>query len=44
MEAEYKKFVADMKDKAMSFKGNALAVSFQLYLVTIVYTLRDMSD
>ncbi|KAF9123599.1 THO complex subunit 2 [Mortierella sp. 14UC] len=25
MEAEYKAFVADMKDKAMSFKGNALA-------------------
>ncbi|KAG9071266.1 THO complex subunit 2 [Linnemannia hyalina] len=27
MEAEYKKFVADMKDKAMSFKGNALAMA-----------------
>ncbi|KAF9903789.1 THO complex subunit 2 [Linnemannia zychae] len=25
VEAEYKAFVADMKDKAMSFKGNALA-------------------
>ncbi|KAF8936987.1 THO complex subunit 2 [Haplosporangium gracile] len=27
MEAEYKNFVSDMKDKAMSFKGNALAMA-----------------
>ncbi|KAK3812693.1 MAG: transcription factor/nuclear export subunit protein 2-domain-containing protein, partial [Linnemannia elongata] len=27
MEAEYKKFVTEMKDKAMSFKGNALAMA-----------------
>jgi hypothetical protein len=33
MEAEYKNFVADMKDKAMSFKGNALAVSYNGILI-----------